>query len=630
MLDGGDASALQATRVSFVVIRAPLLARIARIACIVCAASLVSSRGASGAPRVHLRGMARIDAHAARSQGKLVLRGSVTDDMGVAVEHVRVTVHLSPASVEPLAASLSSASSASSAASAASAAPETCGDVAEAPSLDGVDRWVVPTDASARFCVRLGVPAGRYVAHLEARESGFVDSARLDLPVDSALEAVTLRFDPEQPFVSLDESEIPIEVTASTEDDGVVAAAARLPLTLSNEAGTTLGTATTNETGHAQFVVPGALFGPAGPGELRVSFAGSANAGASSHARAVERRALVVLEAPDAIAGRLALAPSEADTFLRVVAKAACASRGCVGVPTGTIEVGLGDGDPSGRVGAATLQRGEARVGAALGVPAEPGAELPLEVRYLPDAPWFEPVRPLLLTQPLRPPSAWNKIALALAGLAVAGWIGIARLPRRSESRAPDARGRRKGEPSAETVARVEMVRPDAAGKGGWTGKVFDSHEHGPLPGVRVAVERPGFEHAEALGEAISDEAGLFVLAPIEARPGDVLVAEGPLHARMRQPVPPHGEIRVALVARRRALLDRLVAWARRRGRPFDARPDPTPAHVSRMARSGDVVKEWAEAVERAAYSGAAVDAEREAEVDRLAPPDASPTRDSK
>ena len=39
-----------------------------------------------------------------------------------------------------------------------------------------------------------------------------------------------------------------------------------------------------------------------------------------------------------------------------------------------------------------------------------------------------------------------------------------------------------------------------------------------------------------------------------------------------------------ALVLRKRALLDRLVEWARRRGLPYDARPEPTPGHVRRAA----------------------------------------------
>ena len=253
-----------------------------------------------------------------------------------------------------------------------------------------------------------------------------------------------------------------------------------------------------------------------------------------------------------------------------------------------------------------------------LATPGDGGGEAPLRLDYVPDAPWFESTGPLLVTQPLRPPGVWNKIVLAMTGLAVVGWLGVGRLPRRSDA---DARERSSGRTKiAEGPASVEMVSPWTAGARRWTGRVVDGHEGTPLANARVFIERPGFDRAEIVAEVAADADGTFALAPVEIQRGDHLVAEGALHAALRVPVPPFGEIRVALVSRRRALLERLVGWARRKGRPFDARPEPTPGHIQRMARSGDAVKAWAQAVERAAYSGDAVDARREAEIDRLAP----------
>jgi hypothetical protein len=176
-----------------------------------------------------------------------------------------------------------------------------------------------------------------------------------------------------------------------------------------------------------------------------------------------------------------------------------------------------------------------------------------------------------------------------------------------------------------ESAAHVELLSAGSAQERTWKGRVVDGHEGIPLAGVHVALERPGFERAEIVADATSGSDGAFVLAPVEVKPGDRLMAEGPLHGVHRAPAPPFGEVRVVLVSRRRALLDRLVGWARRKGRPYDAHPEPTPGHVQRMARSGDEARAWAEAVERAAYSGDAIDAQREAEVDRLAPGDASP-----
>jgi hypothetical protein len=82
--------------------------------------------------------------------------------------------------------------------------------------------------------------------------------------------------------------------------------------------------------------------------------------------------------------------------------------------------------------------------------------------------------------------------------------------------------------------------------------------------------------------------------------------------------------LQIALVLRKRALLEQLIGWARRRGKPFDAGPEPTPGQVRRAAGTEVAVARWAEAVERAAYGGAPIDRAAQAEVDRLAPGDAA------
>ena len=617
MLDGRDASTAQSVASNFAR-RSGALAAMA----IALSLQFVGTAAASGAPRFHLRGVARIDAHASRSQGKLVISGTVLDDVGAPLtDHARVAVQISTDTHDrPLLTS--------GLVSALSMEPEACSDTSPAMTgLDGDTRAVVATDGSARFCVRLALPTGRYVVHLEAPWDGppvgdLVDGARIDLPVDLALAPVTLRFDPERATLPLDDESSPVEVVATTEDDGLTAAAANLPLTLSNESGRTLGSATTDGGGRAHFVVPGALFGPAGQGELRVSFAGSGEAGASSQVAVVERRARVALDAPQATDGRLPPASAEKELALHVVARTTCAARGCEGVPTGTIEARLGEGDI---VGASALSRGEARVIVTLPAPppGEGNGDAPLRLDYVPDAPWFESTGPLRLSQPVEPPGSWEKVVLALTGLGVVAWLGLGRLPRRREGQARPARGAK----IAASVASVELVSPAVVGAERWNGRVVDGHEGTAVAGARVAIERPGFERAAVVAEATTDSDGAFVLAPFAIQPGDRLVAEGPFHGALQLPVPAFGEIRVALVSRKRALLDRLVAWARRRGRPFDAQPEPTPGHVQRMARPGDAVKVWADAVERAMYSGAAIDAGSEAEVNRLAPGDPSPAQ---
>ena len=560
--------------------------------------SLAAAAGASadGSSRIHLHGSARIDAHAARAGGKLSLSGTVLDDTARPIAGARVALRVT-------------APGSDTAVVLASAAPSGCSDGAEPPALEGRDALLLPTDDAARFCVRLLLPTARYVAHLESRSAGLVDAARLEVPVDLALAPITLRFDPEPSTVSLDDEGASFEVVASTEDDGVTTAAAGLPLALSSEAGASLGTAATNATGRARFALDAARLGAPGRGELRVAFAGANFAAAAAHAAQVERRTRVELAAPEAGEGQLPPGSPEDGIPIRVVATPRCARRGCAGVPTGTVEARVGDVI----VGAASLERGEARLVVTFAMPA--AETTPVRLRYVPDAPWFPPAGELSLVQPLRAPSPWRKVPLLLAGLVALGWLVLARLPPRRPAKPRESRPPRSIRPEAG----VALVRAGPPGQG-WSGALRDAHDGTPIAGARVAIQRRGFERVEVVAHAWTDPQGAFVLPPIETRPGDELVAEAQLHGEVRRPLPEPGELHVALVLRKRALIDRLIAWARLRGNPFDAKPEPTPGHVRRAASTEFTVARWADAVERAAYGGQVVDAHAQAEVDRLAP----------
>ncbi|HEY6463645.1 MAG TPA: hypothetical protein VIY73_25930, partial [Polyangiaceae bacterium] len=243
-------------------------------------------------PRVHVHGSARIDAHAARAAGKLVVSGTVVDDTARPIPGAHVAISLArgapPAGVATF--------------SGPGASPEPCAAGATPPILDRADLLLVGTDDAARFCVKLTLPIDRYVVHIESRAVGLVDAARLDLAVDLALEPVTLRFDPERHVLALDEEGVGpaefLEVVASTEDDGVTTASVGIPVTLTNEAGGLLGSTVTNASGRARFPVEAAALGPPGRGALRVSFAGSSDAGSSTQEMQIERRTHVDLDAP--------------------------------------------------------------------------------------------------------------------------------------------------------------------------------------------------------------------------------------------------------------------------------------------------------------------------------------------
>jgi hypothetical protein len=569
------------------------------------AGKLDADRGTTAseqAPHVTVRGATRIDAHAARSGARLFVSGSVVDDAGRPAATDRVFISLSPST------------------EIAAAQPQPCAAAGAGsgrlapPVLVAADRLSVGVDAAARFCVQLSLPASRYVVHVEAPTLGLLDGSRLDLPLDRALRPVTLRFDPERAVVSLDDETTNVDVVASVEEDGVTRGAAGIRIDLSNEAGDTLGEATTAGSGRAVFSVPSARLGKPGQGELRAAFPGNADSDAASYGSPVERRSHVALSTPDVASAderRLPPASPEEGIVLNVVAEARCAARSCGGFPTGTVEARVGDAI----VGAASLSAGKARLVATF---VRPGvAEATLRIRYLPDAPWFLPGDDLVLEQPLRGPSPWTAVAAGLTGLGIAAWLAATRTRAlRFESRASS-----KGDRSASKhpTARVEVLEPLPAARG-WTGHVVDAHEGTPLEGARVAIERRGFERLQVVVEARTAADGGFALPPTEPVPGDELVSEGVLHAPLRGPLPVSGNLRVALVLRRRAVIERMVAWARRRGRPYDARPEPTPGHVRRAAGAETAIGRWADAVERAAFGGERVDERVHSEIDHLAP----------
>ncbi len=272
-------------------------------------------------------------------------------------------------------------------------------------------------------------------------------------------------------------------------------------------------------------------------------------------------------------------------------------------------------------VGAASVESGVAKVVAAFVLADAMGAarDVPIALRYVPSAPWYEAGSDTLVSLPVRARSPIHQWPLVLVGLALVAWFVTSRAAIQMRARAllaPPARGPKRGAPGE---AKLDLVRPARAGEG-WRGRVIDADDGSPIAAARVQIERPAFGRAEIVGTTVSDEDGRFALSGAVPRTGDSLVLEAPLHVTLRRALPPPGELDAQLVLRKRALLGRLVGWAKTRGRPFDARPEPTPGHVRRAAGDDLRVARWAEAVERAAYAGGPVDARAEEDVNQLAP----------
>jgi hypothetical protein len=537
-----------------------------------------------------VRGGSHLDARAARSSGELVLSGVLQDDAQQALAGESVVVR----------------------------------NVGEARDCAERDRATVKmqggeavalTDEAGRFCLRARPPAQQLVAKLEWRGSALLEGTSLDVPVDLSRASLALSFDPPPKVLRLDDAEVSITAVALVDDNGLTLARSNLTLALADERGTQLASAVTNASGRAAFFVKTPLLAGPGRGQLRVSFGGDVDTAAATQQAEVERRAKVIL----ALAEKPTSRPPEDGIPLSLTAR----WRGGE-VTGGSVEARIGDT----LVGAARVDKGVAKLVVTFASGSAGAGEVPIRVKYVPSAPWWIPSDELEVRVPVAEPSPLRQVPLVVAGLAVVAWLVLGRTSR-AKTKAKATSGER-GQPVGQ--AGVEVVAKSRDPRMGWRGRVVDAHDRTPVGGARVVLRRPAFDREQALASTSTDGDGRFELVYDEVRADDELVVDGPLHASLRQSPPPSGEIVVALVLRKRKLLERLVAWARLRGAPFDVKPEATPGHVRRAAGEDFSTARWADAVEKAAYGGAAVDAAAEAEIERLEPAGAhkSPDVDAK
>jgi hypothetical protein len=579
----------------------------------------------AASPKVRVRGTARLTARASRDPSptkpgapELVLSGSLTDDAGQPLSLQSIVVRLArDADGAKVAESMREARGCDSIPDPGAPSPRrgpSAWGVRVSGSLDAPE-IVLVTDEAGRFCFRAPISPDRYRAHLvyAPKDGGsLVDGVDREVVFDLTKRSVALRFDPTPRVLQLDQPHTTIEAVATRDDEegvGTTFIAPGLELVLANEK-EEIARAVTDTSGRARFAVPGVKLGPPGAGELHVSFAGNGETARASHTEDVERHVKVAVTVPAAERGELeGGVPEDGIPLTAEVAS----SLGPVG--EGSVEARIGEVV----VGAAPVERGIARL--TLTFTAH-GEEALVRLRYLPASPWYEPQGEPTVRVPVRGPGVLSKAPILLAGLAVLAFFLIGRVSAQKEKSTPQP-PKVEGDAPREAKPRMEVVRRAERGDEGWTGRVVDAHEGTPIAGARVWIERGTFDGNQVVASTETDADGRFALPGIGPVAGDGrLSAEARLHARLTRDVPAPSEIRIALLARRRALLARLVGWARRRGPPFDVRPEPTPGHVRRVASDDVAVARWADALERVAFGPGDVDARAEQEVENLAPAD--------
>jgi hypothetical protein len=564
-----------------------------------------AAQPAAPALRVHVRGGAEVHAVAGAETGTLTVRGELIDDAGAAIANAPVLVSaLAEGTKAPL-----------------RLGPLTPCEGSNARGGNrGGDEVTVETDDRGGFCATGRAPAEKMILKLRFKGARLYDTAEVEVPVTAEaerLQRALLRFEPPPETIDLDREAVTVTASLRVERGELFrpsiagsAQRANLALVLEDERHAHVAEATTGGDGRARFDVRTSNLAGPGPGELMVRFAGNAVLGKAEDARPIVRRAEahVSLEHPIEKAD-----PEDGVAIDLLVATArGPVSGGVVEVrralpPSSSAAFGaLADSLGAGSVD----EHGHARVVAAF--PAAGAARVPLLIRYVPAAPWYRSGPELRVEVEVAGPGVFRQLLLAFVVIGAAVWVasGWRRAPRPREL--PGVEGSA-APPSGRAGVEVLASPADLAG---WRGTVVDAHDGSTVSGATLAIVAPSFAGDGTVARVTSDERGAFSLEAAY-RADARLVVTSPDHTSHEQSLPPPSVLRVALVTRRRALLERLVRWARQRGAPFDGVPEPTPGHVRRAAAraSAGEVEVWAGSVEQAVYGPDRVDDTREQEI---------------
>jgi hypothetical protein len=476
---------------------------------------------------------------------------------------------------------------------------------------------VAATDALGFFCIRLPADAAVEGATVGYAGDRYHEGARASVPRETAKRRLLLAFEGPGLTASLDSSSFVVSVTVRSADDTKIGEPIRL--VLSEEptpaGGTEAELAATDVQigGTVRFDVETRLLGPPGTGRLIVRFAGSGSLAASEESALLERHA----------AARLTLAspvlPADPEEGVEILVGASSTAGA---VTDGWVEALVGN-QPA---GLSPVVAGAARVIATFS-PIR-GHASTVMLRYLSSGRGFVSAEPISVDVPVRPASPWTSLPWIVVAFAITYWIVRAwrRPARTARPLAP------RQEMTGHGRAQVEVVETDAS-RSGWRGRVIDAHEGTPVAGARVSIVVPVFDGEGIAASHVAGADGAFALVHVEAarNEGARLVVTAPFHATLSGPTPPDGVLTVCLLSRRRALLDRLIGWAARAGRPWARRKEPTPLEIAEVAhhRQQADVAGWASAVAEAAYGPKPPDERREQEIvahEPLLP--AQPSRD--
>jgi len=465
-----------------------------------------------------------------------------------------------------------------------------CGD----PRGEAGAELLLSTDKAGHVCISVtGMSTGSVELTFQDPRGYLEKTSRtLRLP-DGITPTFDVGFDPPLSAVALDQPMQELGLVARAASGAASPEGAELTLSIAEDgAERELGRAALDGLGEVhRMSVVSATFGNPGPARL-IARLRSRNGDELARATTpILRSATVQLHLSSA-----ASAGIDPGTPLQVTATSALGA-----APSGVVEArsrGISIAAARVRNGAATLtlpSTSNALVGGVLSLEYVGGGSgwlsgAPLEVKVLPAGPSYARY------------AAWF-VAAALAGLAVVlGWRRPAR-PRPVEEPAPPR-----------IRASVEVLEKFGSG-GGYRGFVKDAHDGVPVSPAVINFLAPN--RAVLLQARTASDGSFHVESSNFPRDTRVEVT-APFHATLVAPLPVPGVIELSLVSRRRALLERLVRWAERRGKPWTRLAgEPTPAHIVAVANaeSEPQVERWARDVERLAFGAVPPDAASEQSV---------------
>ncbi len=162
---------------------------------------------------------------------------------------------------------------------------------------------------------------------------------------------------------------------------------------------------------------------------------------------------------------------------------------------------------------------------------------------------------------------------------------------------------------------------PGEKGENAWRGYVRDAHDPSARPTVSIRLYRPAVNEQDALLiETRCSSEGVFEFKLDKPAPdGATIEAMAPGYTMERRRLPPPGSLKVHLSTRRRSVITRFTAWARRQI-ATSGLSEPTPQDVAKRHVGDSNVETWAQDVDHAAFGPTAPNAEVEFELHNRAP----------